>query len=536
VPESNTLLSVKNLCKSFGPVEALEGVNFDIRPGEVLGVVGQRGSGKSTLFHLLSGSYLPSNGDILFEGQRITLTAPSMAHKLGIESALQNPNLVNNLNVLRNIFLGQELCRVPYFKLWPREGQMADAARAFLTSFDLPPELISEFPLNLTNEQQQIVAIGRALCRRSKLLLLDDALAPLSFQRQQKLLAQVKELAEQKVAVILSSDDLKHIFSVTDRILVLYHGRQVTLKPTAETTPREVVEMIVGSNRQEQVTPVIWAFENYYTAQKQADELRSAQKALHESLKAQGSLNRQLIERMNAQMESLDHLNLALQEANRRLITEREAERKALARELHDQVIQDLLSYNYRLEDAEGDISEENLRQELTNIRDGIRNVVSSLRETCSNLRPPTIDSHGLSAAIRSLVHQWSSQNGIRVDLDIDPDLGRMPEPIELSVFRIIQEGLSNVRKHARASLVTLALKRTPNANLVVHLKDDGQGIPKPINLGVLSEEKHFGLVGVSERVSLLGGSMHVESPASGGLELVIEIPSPYPVIGPISN
>lgn len=111
-----------------------------------------------------------------------------------------------------------------------------------------------------------------------------------------------------------------------------------------------------------------------------------------------------------------------------------------------------------------------------------------------------------------------------------------MPEPIELSVFRIIQEGLSNVRKHAKASVVTLSLTRTPNANLVVRLKDDGQGMLKPINLGALSEEKHFGLVGISERVSLLGGSMQVESPPSGGLELLIEIPSPYPVIGPISN
>jgi signal transduction histidine kinase len=239
---------------------------------------------------------------------------------------------------------------------------------------------------------------------------------------------------------------------------------------------------------------------------------------------------------MNAQMESLDRLNLALQEANRRLMTEREVERKALARELHDQVIQDLLSFNYQLEDTENEISDQTLREELANIRDGIRNVVSSLRETCSDLRPPTIDSHGLSAAIRSLVHQWAKQSGVQVDLDIDPALGRLPEPIELSVFRIVQEGLRNVRKHAHATIVSLVLTRTPNASLVVRLSDNGKGIVKPVNLGMLSEEKHFGLVGISERVSLLGGNMRIDSSASGGMELFIEIPSPSPIISAGSN
>ena len=534
--ENNKLLSVRNLGKSFGLVEALAGVNFEIEPGEVLGVVGQRGSGKSTLFELLNGSYLPSTGEIYFEGQHVILRTASQARKLGIETAPQNPFLVDNMNVLHNIFLGQEICRGNRFKFWPKEGEMADVARAFLADFDIQPELISEYPTNLTNEQKQIVAIGRSLCRPSKLLLLDNAVSALSFQRQQKLLSRIKELSAQNVAVILSSDDLKHIFALTNRILVLVQDRQLTLRSTAETTPREVVELIVGSNRQEQVTPVIWAFENYYAAQKQDDELRRAQQTLKQNLKAQDSLNRQLIERMNAQMESLDRLNLALQEANRRLMTERETERKALARELHDQVIQDLLSFNYQLEDTENEITDETLRNDLANIRDGIRNVVSSLRETCSDLRPPTIDSHGLSAAIRSLMHQWAKQSGIQVDLDIDPALGRLPEPIELSVFRIIQEGLRNVRKHAKASSVTLTLRRTPNASLVVRLRDNGQGMIKPINLGMLSEEKHFGLVGISERVSLLGGSMRVDSSASGGLELLIEIPSPSPIISTASN
>lgn len=529
--DTRKLLSVSNLSKYFGAVAALAGVTFTLESGEVLGVVGQRGSGKSTLFQLLSGVFPPSHGSLQFAGERVTFKSAAQAQRLGIETVHQHPRLVDSLNALQNIFLGRELCGWPRWGLWPREEVMLQAAQALLQAFDLPAHLVFKRPPQLSAEQQQIVALAKALSRPARLLLLDDALETLSFERQRKLLARIKDLSVQNVGVIISSDDLKQIFAVTDRILVLYQGRQVALRRTAESTPREIVELIVGSNRQDQVTPVIWAFENYHAAQRQAEELGRAQLALRQSLQAQDSLNRQLIERLRDQLEALDRLNLALQEANRRLLTEREAERKALARELHDQIIQDLLSYNYQLEEIENEMVGESQSQELEKIRHGLRQAVGSLRQVCSDLRPPTIDSHGLSAAIRSLAHQWSEQFGIPVDLEVDPALGRLPEAIELSVFRIVQEGLSNVRKHAVASRVTLSLRRTHTASLVVQLADDGCGLRTPINLATLSEQKHFGLVGISERVSLLGGTLQFTSPPGGGLVLQIEIPSPYPSI-----
>jgi signal transduction histidine kinase len=529
--DTRRLLHVNNLSKYFGAMAALSGVTFTLAPGEVLGVVGQRGSGKSTLFQLLSGVFEPSAGTMHFAGQRVALKSASQAQRLGIETVHQHPQLVDNLNVLENIFLGRELCRSPRWGLWPKEEAMLRDAQSMFQAFDLPTDLVFKRPPQLSAEQQQVVALAKALSRPARLLLLDDALEALSFERQRKLLARIKDLAAENVAVIISSDDLKQIFTVTDRILVLYQGRQVALRYTAESTPREIVELIVGSNRQDQVTPVIWAFENYHAAQRQAEELARAQLALRQSLQAQDSLNRQLIERLRDQLEALDRLNLALQEANRRLITEREAERKALARELHDQLIQDLLSYNYQLEEIENELDGASQSLELEKIRQGLRQAVGSLRQVCSDLRPPTIDSHGLSAAIRSLAHQWSEQHGIPVDLEVDPALGRLPEAIELSVFRIVQEGLSNVRKHALASRVALSLRRTHTASLVVQLADDGRGLRTPINLASLSEQKHFGLVGISERVSLLGGTLHFMSPPSGGLTLQIEIPSPYPSI-----
>jgi len=525
------LLRVNHLTQRLGVVPALSDVDFSLEPGEVLGVVGQHSAGKSTLFKLLSGVYTPSSGDIIFDGKRVVFNAVSQARQLGIVAVQQYPQLVGNMNVLHNVFLGRELRRPRWWKIVVDEGKMLQETRKLWAAFDMPPELIGEPVANLSDEQRQVVALAQALSSPCKLLLLDDALSVLSFARQQRLLDFIKELSAQHVSVIMSGDDLKQIFDITDRILVLYQGRQVALRRTAETTPREIVELIVGSNRQDRVTPVIWAFENYHEAQQQAEELRQAQLELQQSLEEKDSLNRQLIERLGNQLEALDRLNLALQEAGRRLMIEREAERKALARELHDQVIQDLLSYTYQLEEAENDATGDAQRLELDQIRDGIRLVVGSLRQVCSDLRPPTIDNHGLSAAIRSLASQWSKQTGITVDLDIDPELGRLPEQTELSVFRIIQEGLRNVRKHALATQVTLALQRTANASLVVYLVDNGHGMDAPMDLAALAEQKHFGLVGISERVSLLGGTLEVMSPPEGGLELEIEIPSPYPSI-----
>jgi signal transduction histidine kinase len=370
------------------------------------------------------------------------------------------------------------------------------------------------------------------LRRPCRLLLLDDALTALSFQRQERLLEKIKKLASQGTAVIISSDDLKQLFAVTDRILVLYEGRLAADRRTAEATPRDIVELIVGTPQQEQITPLIWALESYHLAQQQAEDLRRTQATLQQNLVAQESLNRQLVVRLGDQVTALDQLNAALQATQRRLLTEGEEERKALARELHDQVIQDLLSFNYRLEELEGAGASETLRQEVASVRNGIRQVVGELRQMCSDLRPPTIDRHGLSAAISSLAQEWAEHNNIELELAIDPALGRLPEMIELSVFRIVQEGLNNIRKHAAAQHVQLSLRRTSAASLLVRLEDDGQGLSAPADLAILSARKHFGLVGISERVALLGGTMQIESSQGSGMVLQIEIPSPYPTAG----
>jgi signal transduction histidine kinase len=533
--EIEPLLRVTNLSKRFGSFLALDNISFAMNSGEVLGVVGQRGAGKSTLLQMLFGAHPQTDGDISFRGSQITTLTPAGARQKGIEFVNQIPQIVENLDVTHNIFLGREICWPPRIGL-PDWAKMHERARELLIHFDLPASLLSARTANLSDEQRQVISIIRALCQPTKLLLLDDPFAALSFQRQQILLERIQQLSDQGLAIIISSDNLKHLFAVTDRILVLYEGKLATERATAKCTPRDIVELIVGTSNREQITPIIWALENYHKAQRQSEELHGVQTSLRRSLEAKDSLNQQLVERLRNQVGALDQLNAALQATQLRLMTEREQERKALARELHDQAIQDLLSYIYQLEEAENNETVPEQQAELAEIRNGIRQVISDLRQLCSDLRPPTIDSHGLSAAIHSYAQDWAERNSILLNLEIDPALGRLPEAIELSVFRIVQEGLNNVRKHASAKHVILTVQRTPTTSLLFRCQDDGKGLDIPPDLSNLSKNKHFGLLNISERVALLGGSMKIESPADGGVILEVEVPNPYPSVQGITE
>jgi signal transduction histidine kinase len=523
------LLRVQSLSRQYGSLVVLNDISFQVEQGEIIGVVGRRGAGKSTLLQLLGGSLTPTSGEIFLEGHSVRFINPMQARHKGIELVPQTAQLHENLGVVENIFLGRELCTPPRFGV-PNWERMYSRSKELLAGFQLPVQLLSGPTANLSEEQRQMIALARALCVPVRLLLLDDFMATLSFQRQQIVLQRLKTLAkEQGTSVIISSDNLKHLFSITDRIVVLFAGRLSADRRTSDCTARDIVELIVGASNREQVTPIIWALESFHAAQAKTEELFQAQTVLHKNLEASDSLNRQLVQRLSKQVRALDRLNTALQDTQRRLLTEREEERKSLARELHDQIIQDLLSINYSLEEAEDDEISEEHRDELISIRTGIRQVVSDLRQLCRDLRPPTIDNLGLSSAIRSLVQEWAERNDVELELNIDSKLGRLPEAIELSVFRIVQEGINNIGKHAAARRVKVNVQRSPTDTLMVRIEDDGQGLTDIPDLAHLSANNHFGLVGISERAALLGGTMRIYLPEGGGLGLEVEIPTPYP-------
>jgi len=522
------LLRVVDLSKSFGPLPVIKGVSFDIMPGEVVGLTGSIGSGKSVLVSLLAGKYEPNLGEIYYKN--IKLNWPFAGNPLGIGVIHQEPTLDDLQDVVSNIFLGNEIGRPSW--LGPLKvldtHRMREEARRILAQLDVQIDSLLEVVANLSGEQRQLIAIARVMTIQAQLIIIDEPTVLLSYPYQQRLLGLIQDWREQGISVLFSSNNLDHLFAVTDRIVVLHQGSKVADVQTDETNRETVVSLLLGTGEYSKQLPTLWDFDSYSQMREHTEKLHYHQMLLGRDLAGEASLTRQLTEQLAEQVQALDQTILTLLDAQRRLLTEREEERKHLARELHDQIIQDLLSINYELEGME---TEEGvspvLAGDLTEVRQGIRLLVESLRRICGNLRPLTIDSLGLGAALKSLSRDWSARTGIKVAIQIDENLGRLPEATELSLFRIVQEGLNNVWHHAHASKVKINVEHTSPRTLVVSVEDNGEGLKENIDLANLSDSGHYGLVGIGERVALLGGRFRLQRLPEGGSLLIVEIPHP---------
>ena len=522
------LMTVAGLSKRFGDLAVIKDVSLEVYPGEVLGLAGQSGAGKTVVAKLLAGILEPDTGSASFDGDRMVW--PFAAQDHGIDIITQQPELVEMMDITSNIFLGNEArwSRGGRWLTIPDRARMEKEASRALEDLGLHVTSLSDKAANLSSEQRQVVAIAKAMCHANRLVIIDEPTDLLSYPYQQRLMALIQTWRQQGTAIVFGSKELEHLFAVTDRIVVLREGRCVATRRTDETTRDEIVADLLGATDLEHLTPALWALESFRRARDQADGLSQQQELLERSLEAQGTLNQQLVEQLGRQVKALDQANLALQGAQRRLLTEREEERKRLARELHDDVIQDLLSVNYEL----GDITEDGevddrLKADLGEISESIRDLVVDLRRICGDLRPPTIDSLGMGAALQSYSQAWSERTGITVSFERSPNLKRLPEAIELSVFRIFQEGLRNVAKHAAASSVDMRLFHTSPRMLMISVADDGRGLPSDFDLSTLASEGHFGLLGLSERVALLDGRLRIQNRRDGGLLLEVEIPHP---------
>jgi signal transduction histidine kinase len=524
------LLRAQKLTKRFGALTGINNASLEISPGEVVGLAGRSGAGKTLFARILAGLQAPDSGRMFFDGHDMHWRFSGK--DVGISLIHQKPMLADQFDITSNIFLGQELKRT----LFGRETNITDQRRMHQEARRLLALLDVEFPSllekvgNLSSESRQLVSIAQGMALPAKLRIVDDPSAQLASPFQARLLALIESWQQEGKAVLFSSQSLDHLFAVSDRLVILRQGELVANLLTDETNREEIVAALVGTGEREQRTPVIWALDSYYQAKKQAETLNHNQKLLEQDLVARDQINEQLLEQLSEQVQALDKANLALQDAQRRLLTEREMERKHLARELHDDTIQDLLGLNYQLEEIVSLVENDDaatLISEVEDVRYHIRELISNMRGICSNLRPPTIDSLGLGAALQSYVHDWSRRTGIEVRLDLDEEFGRLPEAIELSIFRIIQEGLNNTWRHADATTVDILLKHSSPRMLLIVLVDDGDGLQQDFDLATLSRSGHYGLLGISERVALMGGRLSLQNQRDGGLQIRAEIPHP---------
>lgn len=243
-----TLLKLQGIRKSFGAVDVLHGVDLSVEAGEVIGLVGDNGAGKSTLMKTITGIYRADSGSIELDGRDILPLDPGQRRRLGIEMIYQDLSLAKQQDVAANIFLGRE----PVKKLFGFIPGFVDKAEMDRQAAKMIERLGAHLPSinrsvgSFSGGQQQTVAIARALTFNPKLVIMDEPTAALAVREVQSVLDLIRRLRSEGIAVILISHRLNDVLAVTDRIVVLRHGRAEANLITAKTNMNEVVGRIVG--------------------------------------------------------------------------------------------------------------------------------------------------------------------------------------------------------------------------------------------------------------------------------------------------
>jgi D-xylose transport system ATP-binding protein len=238
------VLELRGVTKSFGSVQALSDVDFEVRHGEVMALVGDNGAGKSTLIKCVAGIHPMDEGQVFFEGQPVSIHGPKDAAKLGIEIVYQDLALCDNLDVVQNMYLGRE--EHDWFQRLmepPMEAKTAETLKSLAVT---TIRSIRQPVATLSGGQRQSVAVARAVMWNSTLVILDEPTAALGVSQTEQVLALVKRLAEQGLAVVLISHNLHDIFEAANRITVLRLGRDIGVYDRASTTQEEIVHAITA--------------------------------------------------------------------------------------------------------------------------------------------------------------------------------------------------------------------------------------------------------------------------------------------------
>jgi D-xylose transport system ATP-binding protein len=244
VTETPPLLQLRNITKSFGSVQALSEVDFEVRSGEVMALVGDNGAGKSTLIKCIAGTHSPDGGEILFEGKEVHIHGPRDSARLGIEVVYQDLALCDNLDVVQNMYLGREAHdALQRLKEPIMEQRTAETMKSLAVT---TIRSIRQPVATLSGGQRQSVAVARAVMWNSKLVILDEPTAALGVAQTEQVLALVRRLAEQGLAVVVISHNLHDIFETATRITVLRLGRNVGIFDRGTTSQQEVVAAITA--------------------------------------------------------------------------------------------------------------------------------------------------------------------------------------------------------------------------------------------------------------------------------------------------
>lgn len=243
------VLEARRITKQYGHVEALCGADFDIEPGEVVSLIGDNGAGKSTLVRILSGSEAPDSGEILFDGKPVSLTSPSVARRLGMETVFQDLALAQHLDPIRNLFLGREIMKPG---LLGRLGFMDNAAmkeegRAGLKNLGAAVRNFSGPVGAMSGGQKQSIAVARAALWAKKVIFLDEPTAALGVVQTKNVLDLIKRVRDMGIAVVFISHSMPHVMEVSDRIKVMRRGATVATYTPEGTKMEQLVGAMTGA-------------------------------------------------------------------------------------------------------------------------------------------------------------------------------------------------------------------------------------------------------------------------------------------------
>ncbi|WP_422378464.1 sugar ABC transporter ATP-binding protein [Roseibium sp.] len=237
----DVILKISNLSKSFGPVRALKGVDFELRRGEIHALAGENGAGKSTLMNVIDGILQPDSGEIAFDGAPVRITSPAMAQKLGVGFVHQEIALCPDVSVAENIFMATtNTSRSLLMNYQALEKKAADVLGELV---DINPATLVR---DLSISHQQLVEIAKALTLDCRVLILDEPTAALTEKEAQILFRIMRRLADKGISIIYISHRMVEIFDNCDRVSVFRDGQHITTRNVAEITPDDVVNAMVG--------------------------------------------------------------------------------------------------------------------------------------------------------------------------------------------------------------------------------------------------------------------------------------------------
>ncbi|WP_415714699.1 sugar ABC transporter ATP-binding protein [Roseibium sp.] len=237
----DVILQISNLSKSFGPVRALKGVDFELRKGEIHPIAGENGAGKSTLMNVIDGILQPDEGEIIFDGKAVRITSPTMAQKLGIGFVHQEIALCPDVSVAENIFMATT--NVSRSFLMDYKALERKAADVLGQLSDINPATLVR---NLSISHQQLVEIAKALTLDCRILILDEPTAALTEKEAQILFGIMRQLADRGISIIYISHRMVEIFDNCDRVSVYRDGTYITTQDVADIQPSDVVNAMVG--------------------------------------------------------------------------------------------------------------------------------------------------------------------------------------------------------------------------------------------------------------------------------------------------